>query len=242
MIFSERTRLLIGDDAVNKLRQSHVLIAGLGGVGAYVAEMLCRAGIGELSIVDADIVSLSNKNRQLIALSSTLGEPKSSIMADRLLDINPEIKLHVYNTFLLDENIRELFENKQYDYVVDAIDTLSPKVYFIYEALKHNNRVVSSMGAGGKLDPSLIAVDEIEKTSQCRLAFMVRKRLRKLNISTGFKAVYSKEVVPKAVVILNEEEERNKITTVGTISYMPAMFGCYAASVVIRDLQNELNL
>lgn len=236
---SERTQLLIGDPGLVRLKHAHVLVAGLGGVGAYAAEMLCRAGVGELTIVDADTVSVSNINRQLIALTSTVGQPKSDLMRQRLLDINPDLKLHVIHDYLKDEKINTLFEGVAFDYVVDAIDTIAPKVFFIYTAIQHKLRLVSAMGAGGKLDPSQIAVESIENTTQCKLAFMIRKRLHKLGVRSGFKAIYSTEVVPKHAVRMNEVLEQNKLTTVGTISYMPAMFGCYAASVVIRDLLAE---
>jgi tRNA A37 threonylcarbamoyladenosine dehydratase len=239
---SERTQLLIGDLGLVRLKRAHVLVAGLGGVGAYTAEMLCRAGVGELTIVDADTVSVSNINRQLIALTSTVGQSKSDLMRQRLLDINPDLKLHVIHDYLKDEKIDALFEGAAFDYVVDAIDTIAPKVFFIYTAIQRKLRLVSAMGAGGKLDPSKIAVEPIENTTQCKLAFMIRKRLHKLGVRSGFKAVYSTEVVPKHAVRMNEELEQNKLTTVGTISYMPAMFGCYAASVVIRDLLAEVGL
>jgi tRNA A37 threonylcarbamoyladenosine dehydratase len=236
--WNERTLLLIGDTAYSQLQKKHVLVAGLGGVGAYVAEMLCRAGVGELTIVDGDVVSSSNRNRQLIALTSTLGLPKSELMAHRLKDINPEIKLHVVNDYLKDEKIEHLLQSANFDYVVDAIDTIAPKVFFIFTALKYNFKLVSSMGAGGKMDPSKVAIAEIEDTFQCKLAFLVRKRLHKLGVRKGFKAVYSIEVVPKDAIKINEVQEQNKLTTVGTISYMPAVFGCFVASVVLQDLLN----
>jgi tRNA A37 threonylcarbamoyladenosine dehydratase len=208
----------------------------LGGVGAYVAEMLCRAGVGELTIVDRDVVSASNKNRQLIALDSTLGEPKSKLMAQRLNDINPEVKLNVIHDYLIDDKIESLFSLNKFDYVVDAIDTIAPKVFFLFTALKYKQRIVSAMGAGGKLDPSKVKIDQVENSTQCKLAFLIRKRLHKLGVRTGFKVIYSTEVVPKVAIKMNEVIEQNKLTTVGTISYMPAIFGCFAASVVINDL------
>jgi tRNA threonylcarbamoyladenosine dehydratase len=239
---NQRTQLLIGDPGIAQLHHAHVLVAGLGGVGAYAAEMLCRAGVGELTIVDADTVSTSNINRQLIALTSTIGQPKSELMGQRLLDINPDLKLHVIHEYLKEDEINNVFKGSSFDYVVDAIDTIAPKVFFIYTALQHKLRLVSAMGAGGKLDPSKIAVEEIENTNQCKLAFLVRKRLHRLGVRSGFKAVYSTELVPRHSVKMNEVQERNKLTTVGTISYMPAMFGCYAASVVIRDLLADISL
>lgn len=234
--WDSRTQLMLGDEKLLKLKSSHVLVAGLGGVGAYAAEMLCRAGVGEITMFDGDVVSASNRNRQLIALKSTFGKPKAELMKDRLLDINPDIKLHVTQEFLKDETLIEIIEAAPYDYVVDAIDTLAPKVFLIHFALKNKLKLVSSMGAGGKLDPSLVHVANIEDTYQCKLAFFIRKRLHKLGIWDGFKAVFSTEVVPKECIKINEIQEQNKLSTVGTISYMPAIFGCFAASVVIRDL------
>jgi len=232
----DRTQLLIGIDAVNQLSTSHVLVAGLGGVGAYAAEMICRAGVGELTIVDSDCISNSNRNRQLLALCSTVGQSKTSLMAQRLLDINPNLKIHVVDDYLNEDNISQLFNTSSFDYVVDAIDTIAPKVSFIHFVLKQNLKLISAMGAGGKLDPSKIAIAEIEKSTQCKLAFQIRKRLHQLGVRSGFKAVYSTEIVPKHTIKINEVQERNKLTTVGTISYMPAMFGCYVASEVIRAL------
>jgi tRNA threonylcarbamoyladenosine dehydratase len=180
---------------LQKLNNSHVLIAGLGGVGAMAAEMLCRAGVGSITIVDSDKVQASNRNRQILALQSTEKMEKTRVMADRLLDINPGLNLHVVNTYLKDKAIIELLE-KPFDYVVDAIDTQSPKVYFIYYALKNNHKLVSSMGAGGRLDPTMIHIADISESYQCKLAFDIRKRLRKLGVSNGFKVVFSSEPVP----------------------------------------------
>lgn len=228
-----RTQMLINADNVERLRAAHVMVAGLGGVGAYAAEMLCRAGVGRLTIVDGDTVQTSNRNRQLLALCSNEGYPKAELMAQRLHDINPDIELDVINEFIRDERLIEIV-SRHYDYIVDAIDTLSPKIYLIYYGVMNKQRIVSSMGAGGKLDPMQIRVDDIAKTYNCRLAYMLRKRLRKLDISTGVKAVFSTEQVDKERIELCGEE--NKKSTVGTISYLPAMFGCVCASVVIRDL------
>ncbi len=237
--WNERTFLLIGSEGVKKLSKAHILVVGLGGVGAYSAEMLCRAGVGELTIVDGDVVNISNKNRQLLALTSTFGKSKAEIMKDRLFDINPNLKLSVINEYLIDEKIDTLIKASKYDYVIDAIDTIAPKVFLIFTALKNNLKIVSSMGAGGKLDPTKIHISEIEKTHQCRLAFIIRKRLHKLGVRSGFKAIYSTEIVPKEAIVINEIQEKNKLTTVGTISYLPAIFGCFAASVVINYLISE---
>jgi tRNA threonylcarbamoyladenosine dehydratase len=232
-----RTRLLLGDEHIEKLLRSHVLVAGLGGVGAYAAEQLCRAGIGKMTVVDGDIITASNKNRQLPALDSTLGKQKAEVMAQRLLDINPELNLQVVNAYLKNEKIDQLLSEK-YDYVVDAIDTLAPKVFFLLKCLKHQYPLVSSMGAGGKLDPAQIRISDISESHSCRLAFYIRKRLQKFGIRSGFQVVFSPEPVESERKI-KVENEANKKTNVGTISYMPAIFGCYCASAVIRGLVKD---
>ncbi|NLN95462.1 MAG: tRNA threonylcarbamoyladenosine dehydratase [Bacteroidales bacterium] len=237
--WQERTQLMLGDAALTRLNNAHVLIAGLGGVGAMVAEMLCRAGIGTLTIADADKIQSSNRNRQILALSSSEGIAKTRVMADRLLDINPDIDINVFNHYLKDQIIIDLL-SQPFDYVVDAIDTLSPKLYFVYYALMNKHKLVSSMGAGGKLEPSLVKIGDISESYQCKLAFDLRKRLRRKGITSGFKVVFSSEPVPGHTIII-DESEKNKKSNVGTISYMPAIFGCYCASVVIRDLINGDN-
>lgn len=234
MEWSSRTELLLENEGFEKLKKAHVLIAGLGGVGAYAAEMLVRAGIGEITIVDGDLVQPSNRNRQLAALYSTQFKPKVEVMTQRLLDINPKLVIHPLNLFLTLDEIPALLENK-YDYVVDAIDSLSPKVFLIAHTLRAGHKLISSMGAGGKLDPSKVLIDDIAKSYHCKLARMIRKRLNKFNIKSGFDVVFSPEPVKKEHVIF-VEDERNKRTTVGTISYMPALFGLLAASKVIREL------
>lgn len=238
MSWQERTELLLGNDKAEKLRDSHVLVVGLGGVGAYAAEMLCRAGIGEMTIVDADKVSESNINRQLIALHSTVGRDKSELLAERLLDINPTLKLHQITEYVRDEATDTLLDSAGFDYVVDAIDTLSPKANLIKGCMDRGIRLVSSMGAGAKTDPTLVEIKDIGKTHHCPLAHMLRKRLHKLGIRKGFYAVFSPEPVREGSMII--AEETNKKSNTGTISYMPAIFGCHCASVVIRDLLNEM--
>ena len=230
-----RTTLLLGEEAMNKLAGSHVLVVGLGGVGAYVAEQICRAGVGKMTIVDADQVNVSNLNRQLPALHSTLGKPKAEVMAARLRDIHPGLQLVVKNLFLRDEETETILDEAHYDFVVDAIDTLSPKVFLIYHALQRHIPIVSSMGAGAKVDPSAIRLADISKTTNCALAKAVRKRLRGLGIQKGLPVVFSTEMAnPQAVIEVTDET--CKRTTTGTVSYMPAMFGCYLASYVIRQL------
>lgn len=235
--WQERTRLMIGNAGLLKLKESHVLVTGLGGVGAMAAEMLCRAGVGRLTIVDSDVVSASNRNRQILALKSTEKMKKTKVMADRLLDINPQLQLNTIDVFLKDQSIIDLLA-QPFDYVIDAIDTLSPKVYFIFYTLKNNHKLVSSMGAGGKLDPTMVQITDISESFQCKLAFDLRKRLRRLGVASGFKVVFSPEPVPSRT-ITRTEDERNKKSNVGTISYMPSVFGCFCSSVVIRTLITE---
>ncbi len=234
----ERTELLLGERNLSLIRQAHVLVIGLGGVGAYAAEMLARSGVGRLTIVDADLVSPSNINRQLAALHSTVGRPKAEVVAERLCDINPQIELDVVQEFIRDEATDALLDRHRFDYVVDAIDTLAPKVNLIKGALERSIPLVSSMGAGAKTDPTQIEIIDISKSHHCPLAHMLRKRLHKLGIRKGFKVVFSPEPVRDGSMILCEET--NKKSNVGTISYMPALFGCHCASVVIRDLIGEL--
>jgi len=232
--WQERTELLIGKEKVNKLKNAHILIVGLGGVGAYAAENLCRAGIGELTIVDGDTLHPSNKNRQLIALESTMGKSKTQILSERLRDINPELKINSIQAFVKDNQMIDIL-NKPYDYVVDAIDTLSPKVYLIYHARKKGFKIVSSLGSGGRMYPTNLKIKDISKSYNCRLGFLLRKRLRKLGISKGVKVVFSEEKADESAVIVDEPGE-NKKSTIGTISYMPPIYGCFCASVVIRDM------
>lgn len=238
MSWKERTRLLLGTKKLSTIEQAHVLVVGLGGVGAYAAEMLARAGVGEMTVADADVVSESNINRQLIALHSTIGRDKTSLLAERLIDINPNIILHIHTEYIRDEKTIELLECAHYDYVVDCIDTLSPKVNLIAEALKRGYPLVSSMGAGAKTDPTQIEIKDIGKSHHCPLAHMLRKRLHKLGIRSGFWAVFSPEPIREGSMII--AEETNKKSNVGSISYIPASFGCVCASVVIRDLLGEL--
>ena len=232
-----RTELLVGPEKVERLKGSNVLVVGLGGVGGAAAEMICRAGIGSMTIVDGDTIQCSNINRQLPALNSTLGSSKAATLGPRLLDINPQLKLAVVEEFIRDERMIEILD-PGWDFVVDAIDTLSPKVFLIYHSLRKGLPVVSSMGAGGKYDPTLIEVADISKTHDCNLARIVRKRLHKLGIREGFTAVYSPEPVAGESIVANKNEP-NKASTVGTISYMPAAFGITCASVVIRSLLSK---
>jgi len=238
MEWLERTHLLVGDEGLEKLKNANVLVVGLGGVGAYAAEMICRAGVGKMTIVDGDTVSESNRNRQLPALISNLGKPKAEILGERFLDINPELQLTIVKEFIYDENLIRLLQNN-YDYVVDAIDTLVPKTYLVYHSLQNGLPIVSSMGAGGRYDPTQIQVSDISKSYGCKLARMLRKRLGKLGVKKGFKVVFSPEEIDESAVRL--EESQNKKSAVGTISYLPPAFGITIASVVLRDILEHTN-
>lgn len=233
--WNTRTELLFGADQMERLAHSHVLVVGLGGVGAYAAEQICRAGVGRMTIVDADTVNESNINRQLPALHSTLGQPKAEVVARRLLDINPRLKLTVLNEFLRDERTEEVLSATQYDFVVDAIDSLSPKIFLMHYAYTHDIPIISSMGAGAKVDPAQVKIDDLSKSMNCTLAKVVRKRLRPMGVHKGIPVVYSSEL-PNPDAIVEIENEQNKRSTAGTVSYMPAIFGCYLASYVIRKL------
>lgn len=233
----ERTSLLLGDEKLERLRNANVLVVGLGGVGAYAAEMIARAGVGRMTIADADVVSESNINRQLIALHSTVGRHKTEVMAERLRDINPKIELTIVSRFIKDDETDALLDSDKFDYVVDAIDTLSPKLALIKGALDRHIPLVSSMGAGAKTDPAKMEICDIAKTHHCPLAHMLRKRLHKIGVRKGFTAVFSPEPVREGAMILCEEQ--NKKSNMGTISYIPATFGIGCASVVIRGLIDE---
>ncbi len=234
----ERTSLLLGDEKLSTLMGANVLVVGLGGVGAYAAEMVARAGVGKMTIADADTVNVTNINRQLVALHSTIGRPKSEILAARLRDINPNINLTIVTEYIKDERTDQLLDSSKFDYIIDCIDTLSPKVALIKGALDRNIPLVSSMGAGAKTDPTLMEIKDISKSHHCPLAHMLRKRLHKLGIRKGFRAVFSPEPIREGAMILCEEQ--NKKSNVGTISYIPALFGIGCASVVIRDLLGEM--
>lgn len=227
-----RSELLLGKETLEILKSKRVAIIGLGGVGAYAAEMLARAGIGNLLIVDSDIINLSNKNRQLIALDSTIGKAKTEVMAERLRDINFSIELTVVNEFLNEDNVSDILSTRPLDYIVDAIDTLSPKISLIKYALSSQIPVVSSMGAGAKLDATKIKIADISKSFNCPLAYMLRKRLRKEGIKNGFKVVFSEELPDVEAIVAVQEQ--NKKSLVGTISYLPAVFGAVCAQVVIQ--------
>lgn len=229
-----RTQLLLGEHALEKLIDAHVMVVGLGGVGGICAEMIARAGVGRMSIVDADSVEESNRNRQIVALKSNDGRLKAEILAERIQDINPNIELNVYPEYIRNQRVDELLDSARYDYVVDCIDTLSPKVFLIKGCVDRNIPIVSSMGAGGKVDPALVQSVDVSETYNCQLAFYVRKRLRRMGIHKGVKVIWSPEEIDASRVVVVDSGPKKSI--IGTMSYIPATFGIHAASVVIRDL------
>jgi tRNA A37 threonylcarbamoyladenosine dehydratase len=229
-----RTELLIGKKNIEKLEGSHILVAGLGGVGGYAAEQLCRAGVGELTLIDGDVVTVTNRNRQIIALTSNEGQPKAQLMAERLTEINPAIRLHVIDEYLKEDRFASVLE-QPYDFVIDAIDTLTPKVALMAGAVKKGYPIVSSMGSGGKIMPEKLQISDISESHHCKFAGIIRKYLHRLGVYKGITVVYSPEPVSKEA-ILEVSGERNKRSVVGTISYMPPVFGCYCASVAIRGI------
>lgn len=229
-----RTSLLIGEEKVKSLTQKHVMVVGMGGVGSFAAEFICRSGIGKMTIIDGDIVDPSNRNRQLPALHTNHGQSKAAIMAERLMSINPELQLTVIKAFINPDMVETLFEVKP-DYIIDAIDSITPKITFLITAHKHSIPIVSSMGAGAKLDPTQLRVVDISKTYICPFAQQVRKNLKKHSIFKGIKAVFSPEPPIKESLMLTDGRNYKK-SAYGTISYLPATFGAVTASVVIRDL------
>lgn len=230
----ERTLQLLGEDNVQKLAGAHVLVAGLGGVGSIAAESLVRAGIGEMTIVDNDTIQPSNLNRQVPALHSTLNRLKAQVMAERLKDINPGLVLHTRQEYINEDSLSALL-SKPFSHVVDAIDTFTPKIQFIQTVMEKGMRLASSMGSAGKVDPGQIRITDFEKTYNCRLAYLCRKKLRKRGITGGFRVVFSTELVDKSL-ILPAENVRNKRSTLGTISYIPSIFGNMLASIVVEDI------
>lgn len=231
----QRSELLIKNEGIEKLKNANVLVVGLGGVGSFAAEFLARAGVGNLTIVDGDTVDITNVNRQLPALHSTVGKNKVEVVAERILDINPEVQLVPINEFLSPERMDEMLENNKFDYVLDCIDSVSPKLALIKACRRRKIKILSSMGAGGKMDPSKVMVRDLSKTNNCYLAKQIRKRLKKEGITKGFRCVFSTEIQNEDSLKLTDGSNFKK-SFYGTISYMPALFGLNAAAEVINYL------
>ncbi len=229
MIFS-RTEMLLGKESVEKLKKARVAVFGIGGVGGYVCEALARSGVGVLELIDKDVVSESNLNRQIIALHSTIGKYKTEVMAERIKDINPNAVVRTRNIFYLPETASE-FDFSGYDYVVDAIDTVSGKIELIAQAKAANVPVISSMGAGNKLDPTKFEVSDLSKTSVCPLARVMRRELKKRGIE-HVKVVYSKEEPLKA----ETQELGAEKLSLGSVAFVPSVVGLIIAGEVIKDL------
>ncbi|WP_159472260.1 ThiF family adenylyltransferase [Chryseobacterium sp. 18068] len=234
-VWLERTELLIKEKGVEKLNKAAVLVVGLGGVGSFAAEFLARAGVGKMTIVDGDTVDITNINRQLPALHSTVGKHKVDVVSERLMDINPNLELVKVNEFLNPERMAEILDGGNFDYILDCIDSVTPKVSLIIAARRRKIKIVSSMGAGGKSDPSKVIVRDISKTQHCHLAREVRKRLKKEKIDKGIRCVFSDEIQDEDSLKMTDGSNYKR-SFYGTISFLPAIFGLYAASEVINHL------
>ncbi len=230
-----RTKMLIGKEALEKLKNSRVAVFGIGGVGGYVVEALARAGVGTLDIIDNDTISVTNINRQIIALNSTIGLPKVEVAKSRLIDINPNMSVNSYQTFFTPQTADD-FDFQKYDYVVDAIDTVVSKLELITRAKQANVPIICSMGTGNKLNPTMFEVADISKTSVCPLAKVIRQELKKRRI-TKVKVVYSKEIPLKPIISEEEQIEKkgNRVAPASN-SFCPAVAGLILASEVIKDL------
>lgn len=244
MQFSEeytRTNIIIGQNALEKLRNSKVAIFGVGGVGGYVCEALARVGVGELDLFDKDTVSITNINRQIIALHSTLGQPKVEVMKSRINDINPQIKVNTYEVFYLPENAGD-YDLSKYDYIIDAVDTVSAKIELVQRATNNNVKIISAMGAGNKKHPELFEISDIYSTKVCPLARVMRRELKKRNIKS-LKVVYSQEEPAKNNFSQTDSPKREDETikpVPGSLSYVPGVMGLIIASAVVDDLINEI--
>lgn len=235
----EREQLLLGEEALARLMSSTVAVVGCGGVGGFTAEMLVRGGVGHIILFDNDVVSETNRNRQILALGSTMGRPKCFVLAERLRDINPALDVECRREYLEADRVEEQLAgwSGRVDFVVDAIDTLAPKLALIRFCVEHKLPLVSSMGAGAKVDVTQVRIADLSKSRHCPLAFIVRKRLGKIGIRKGFPVVYSEELPDRESIV--PVEERNKKSQVGTISYLPAVFGCACAQAALLYLKNN---
>jgi tRNA A37 threonylcarbamoyladenosine dehydratase len=235
----ERTELILGNDKVTKLKNAHVLIVGLGGIGSFAGEFIARAGIGTMTIIDGDVFDKTNKNRQLTALDSTIDKNKASVLADRIRDINPDIKINVLEEFVLPERVWKILEEYKPDYVMDCIDSVTPKIEWIKACMRLNIKLISHLGAGGKLDPSKVQVAKLENVNSCKLGRYIRKRLRREGVNfKRVKAVFSSEVqIKESLKMTNGLNYKRSFY--GTVSYMPGLFGLHGAAEVIKYLSTK---
>jgi len=234
MEWLQRTGLLLKEDGLRRMQEATVVVVGVGGVGGYAAEMIVRSGVGHIVIMDSDAVSLTNKNRQILALDSTVGLPKTSVLKARLLDINPSLKIDVLEQYLEADEVSSTIGQFKPDFVVDAIDTIAPKLALIRYCYEHHIPSVSSMGAGARMDATAVRLADISKTYNCNLAAVIRKRLRTVGINRGVQVVFSEELPDREAIV--PCQEKNKLSMVGSISYVPAVFGCVCAQAAIRSI------
>jgi tRNA threonylcarbamoyladenosine dehydratase len=238
MQWLERTELLLSKKKLEKLTSANVLVIGLGGVGSYAVEFLVRSGIGSMTIIDGDIVDTTNRNRQLPALFSTIGISKAKVLADRIKDINPDINLTVIEEFLNPERMEDIVKNGGYNFALDCIDSMTPKIELIIACKRNKVKFISSMGAGGKFTPSMVQITDIYETHDCQFARELKKRLKKNGIRWGVKVVFSPEPVSKSALKLTDGTNYKK-SFYGTISYMPALFGLHMAYYAIERLTSK---
>lgn len=230
----ERTSLILGENEMKRLKNAHVLIVGLGGIGSFAGEFIARAGVGTMTIIDGDVFDPSNKNRQLTALDSTIGRNKAVVLGERLLDINPELQLNVVEEFVMPERVSELLEQYQPDYVIDCIDSVTPKLEWIMVCKRKKIKIITSLGAGGKTDPSKVQVGPLKNSHNCKLGHHIKKRLKRQDFGfKGVRCVFSSELQQKDSLKMTNGLNFKK-SFYGTVSYMPALFGLMAAADVIR--------
>jgi tRNA A37 threonylcarbamoyladenosine dehydratase len=235
----ERSELLIGKNEQQNLMNSHVLICGLGGVGSYAAEFIARSGVGKMTIIDGDDFDITNKNRQLTALDSTIGRNKAVVLGERLKDINPNIDLTIYEEFVEPDRVWEILKETKPDYVMDCIDSVTPKLNWIKACIRFKIKIISSMGAGGKVDPSKIIISNLNKSYNCNLASTLKKMLKREKVDgKRVKVVFSYETQVKSSLQLTDGKNYKK-SFYGTVSYMPALFGLNAAAEVIKYLSKQ---
>jgi tRNA A37 threonylcarbamoyladenosine dehydratase len=235
----ERTELILGEKEMNRLKSSHVMIVGLGGIGSFAGEFIARSGVGKMTIIDGDVFDITNKNRQLTALDSTIGVNKAVVLGQRIKDINPEIELNIIQEFVQPERAWELLKEYQPDYVMDCIDSVTPKLEWIIAAKSLKVKIITHLGAGGKTDPSKVQVAKLINSHNCQLGSHVKKRLRKANVGyEKIKCVFSSELQQKQSLKMTGGSNFKR-SFYGTVSYMPALFGLMGAAEVIRYLSNN---
>ena len=237
----ERSALLIGEESIEKLKNAHVLIVGLGGIGSFAGEFIARSGIGTMTIIDGDVFDKTNKNRQLTATDSTINRNKAVVLGEKIKDINPEIHLNIIEEFVVPERVWEILAEFKPDYVMDCIDSVTPKLEWIKACLRLKIKIITHLGAGGKLDPSKVQVAKLENTNNCKLGHHIKKRLKREGINfKRVKAVYSSEIQIKESLKLTDGKNFKR-SFYGTISYMPGLFGLYGASEVIKHLVRKID-